>query len=92
MNLTLRQHVSRLERRIKQLSHEVMKAGDRKIANRIDAEIRAANMALAHYSAALELELAAMERPLKKARRIREKSAQLRKQSQQLRAATKKVE
>ena len=90
MNLTLRQHVSRLERRLKQLSHEVMKTGDRKMANRVDAEIRAANMALAHYSAALELELAAMELPLKKARRIREKSAQLRKQSHQLRASLKK--
>ena len=89
MNLTLRQHVSRLERRLKQLSHEVMTVGDRKMANRIDAEIRAANMALAHYSAALELELTAMELPIKKARSIRDKSAQLRKQSQQLRAATK---
>ena len=39
-----------------------MTVGDRKIANRIDAEIRAANMALAHYGAALELEVAAMER------------------------------
>jgi len=90
MNLTLRQHVSRLERRLKQLSHEVMKTRDRKIANRIDAEIRAANMALAHYSAALELELTAMELPIKKARHIRHKSAQLRKQSQQLRASLKK--
>ena len=90
MKFTLRQHVSRLERRLKQLSHEVMKTGDRKIANRIDAEIRAANMALAHYSAALVLEVAAMERPLKKARRIREKSAKLRKQSHELRAALKK--
>ena len=92
MNLTLRQHVSRLERRLKQLSHEVMKTGDRKMANRVDAEIRAANMALAHYSTALELELSAMELPLKKARGLRDKSVELRKQSRQLRAATKRAE
>lgn len=56
MDLTLRQHIESLEERLKRLNQEIME--DRSLAerNQIQAEIRAAEMALAHYRAALELE------------------------------------
>ena len=56
MDLTLRQHIATLEEQLKKLNQEIME--DRTLAerNRLQAEIRAAEMALAHYRAALELE------------------------------------
>jgi hypothetical protein len=56
MDRTLKEHISSLERRIKRFSEEGMNCGDLQERNRIEAEIRAATLALAHFKAALELE------------------------------------
>jgi ABC-type protease/lipase transport system fused ATPase/permease subunit len=53
----LKEHIAFLERHIQLLSHDIME-NRRSLheRNRIEAEIRAAQAALAHYRAALELE------------------------------------
>lgn len=57
MDRTLRDHISHLERRLQQLSRQIM---DNHLSvaarNRVDAEIRAAELALSYYRKALELE------------------------------------
>jgi hypothetical protein len=56
MDRTLREHISFLEQRIKRLSEEGMNSVDLEERNRIEAEIRAATLALSHYREALQLE------------------------------------
>jgi hypothetical protein len=57
MDRPLREHISHLEQTIQSLNRDIME-NRRTVAqrNRIEAEIRAAEMALTHYRAALELE------------------------------------
>jgi hypothetical protein len=57
VDLPLKDHISLLEQRIRELNVEVMRNSQSRIElNRIEAEIRAAELALAHYRKALELE------------------------------------
>jgi len=57
MDRTLRQHINHLEERIKHLSDELMDERRTQVErNRIQAEIRVAELALTHYRTALALE------------------------------------
>ena len=57
METPVGEHIRKLEERLKLLSAELME-NRRNLAerNRIEAEIRAVNLALSHYRAALEAE------------------------------------
>ncbi|HZQ67568.1 MAG TPA: hypothetical protein VFA68_03525 [Terriglobales bacterium] len=57
MDRPLREHISHLEQRLKFLSNQLME-GTRTIEerNRIESEIRAADLALVYYRKAMELE------------------------------------
>ncbi len=57
MDTPLKLHISRLEERLEFLNDEVMRNQfDREARNRIEAEIRAVNLALEHYRAGYDLE------------------------------------
>jgi hypothetical protein len=56
MDRTVRDHVTGLERRIRELNTEIMEKKTLEERNRIEAEIRAAELALTYYRKALELE------------------------------------
>ncbi len=56
MDRTLREHIEGLEARIRRLVERSMQSNDVKERSRLEAEIRAANLALAEYKAALTLE------------------------------------
>ena len=57
MDKPLRQHITELEKRVQQLTQEMMQ--NRKTLaerNRIESELRVAQQALAHYQQAIKLE------------------------------------
>ena len=56
MELTVRYHIERLERRIQELGIELMNSKEHAQLNDLETEIRVANMALQHYREALRLE------------------------------------
>ncbi len=57
MDLTLGQHIRRLQLRLEALSEEIMRPGiSLEQRNNIESNIRAVNMALEHYRAALDIE------------------------------------
>ena len=56
MELTVRYHIERLERRIQELGIELMNSKDHARLNDLETEIRVAKMALQHYREALRLE------------------------------------
>ena len=57
MDTPVRDHIRRLEWKIEALTEEVMRNRlDQSERNHIEAEIRAANLALSHYKSALEIE------------------------------------
>lgn len=57
MDRSLIEHITYLERRITELSHQFMEnRRTQEERNRLEAEIRVAELALAHYRSALELE------------------------------------
>ena len=57
MDLTLGQHIRRLQLRLEALSEEIMRPGiSLEQRNKIESDIRAVNLALDHYRAALEIE------------------------------------
>jgi hypothetical protein len=57
MDKPLKEHISRLEQRIQALNEQIMSNRLRQEErNRLEAEIRAANLAITHYKAAIELE------------------------------------
>ena len=57
MDRPLRDHIGELEQRLKRLAAESMENRlSRTERNRVEAEIRAVNMALTHFRDALELE------------------------------------
>lgn len=58
MDRILKQHIAELERRIDQLSHEMMQnRKTRTECNRIESELRVAQQALEHYQQAFKLEV-----------------------------------
>jgi hypothetical protein len=57
MDITVREHINRLESRLQGLNREIMQnRASQEERNRLEAEIRAANLALTHYRATLEIE------------------------------------
>jgi hypothetical protein len=56
MDRTVRQHIEWLEARLQTLTNTLMATDRRESANAIETEIRAVNLALGHYRAALEIE------------------------------------
>lgn len=62
METTLKEHIHRLETRLNELSTQVMAnrvtPAER---NKIEAEIRAANLAINHYRTALKLEKSVLQ-------------------------------
>jgi len=56
MDLTVREHIARLEARFQELNALIMEAGSLEKRNKLEAEIRACSLALAHYRAALKIE------------------------------------
>ena len=57
MDRPLRQHITELERRVHELSKEIMQnQKTRKERNRMEAELRVAQQALEHFQHALKLE------------------------------------
>jgi len=56
MDRAVRQHIEWLEARLQTLTNTLMATDRRQNANAIETEIRAVNLALGHYLAALEIE------------------------------------
>ncbi len=56
MDVTVREHPRKLEQRLQALSQEIMENRTRDDRNKLEAEIRAVNLAITHYRQALELE------------------------------------
>ncbi len=57
MDLTLGQHIRRLQLRLEALNEEIMRPGiSLQKRNKIESDIRAVNLALKHYRAALDIE------------------------------------
>jgi len=56
MDVSIRKHLQSLEERLEVLSRQIMENRSRDERNKLEAEIRAANLAIAHYKAALDLE------------------------------------
>jgi hypothetical protein len=56
MDLTVRQHITALEARMSALATELMDEKRLVERNALESEMRAVQMALAHYRAALDLE------------------------------------
>ena len=57
MDKPLRHHIAELERRVQQLSQEMMQnRKSREERNRLETELRVAQQALAHYQQAIKLE------------------------------------
>jgi hypothetical protein len=56
MERSVREHLQRLDERLQLLSQQIMENSSLEERNKLEAEIRAANLAIAHYKAALELE------------------------------------
>ena len=56
MDTPLKDHIKYLERRLETLNEEIMGSRSQQDRNRIESEIRAASLALAHYRTAFELE------------------------------------
>ena len=56
MDVTVREHLRKLEQRLQALSQEIMENRTRDDRNKLEAEIRAVNLAITHYRTALGLE------------------------------------
>ncbi len=57
MNRTLGEHIAELESRIRRLNEEAMEQHLSRVdLNRIEADIRATNLALTHFRTAIDLE------------------------------------
>ncbi len=63
MDVSIRKHLQSLEERLEVLSRQIMENRSRDERNKLEAEIRAANLAIAHYKAALDLEQTLSPRP-----------------------------
>ncbi len=57
MQVPVGEHIRRLEQRLKELNEQIMRPGTSLAErNKIERDIRAVNLALEHYRAALEIE------------------------------------
>ena len=56
MDLTVRQHIERLQSQLTALNSEFMDETDPAKRNQLESEIRAIELALSHFESALELE------------------------------------
>ena len=56
MERTLKEHLDSLRGRLETLSSQLMECVGREHANRVQSEIRAVELAIAHYEAALKIE------------------------------------
>ena len=56
MDITVGEHIAALEARMNALASELLDEEDRAKRNAVGSEMRAVQMALAHYRAALDLE------------------------------------
>ena len=56
MERLLKDHVELLQRRLESIAYRLQETHDREQRNRLEAEFRAANLALEHYRKALEIE------------------------------------
>ena len=56
MDITVAEHIAALESRVDVLASKLMDEKERTKRNMIESELRAAQLALAHYRAALDLE------------------------------------
>ena len=57
MQVPVGEHIRRLQQRLEELNEEFMRPGiSLKERNKIESDIRAVNLALEHYRAALEIE------------------------------------
>jgi hypothetical protein len=56
MDRTVREHIEELERKLNLLSAQLMDENNRLKRNQFESELRAVELALAHYRTALELE------------------------------------
>jgi hypothetical protein len=56
MDLTVREHIARLETRLRMLNTQIMEDASLDRRNQLEAEIRACTLALEHYRAALNIE------------------------------------
>ena len=56
MDLTVREHIARLETRVRILNAEIMEDASCEHRNKLEADIRACSLALDHYRAALKIE------------------------------------
>lgn len=56
MDLTVREHIERLQSQLSTLNTEFMDETDPEKRNHLESEIRAVELALSHFEAALELE------------------------------------
>jgi hypothetical protein len=62
MELSVRCHIEKLERRIQELGIELMNTKEHVHLNDLETEIRVANLALQHYREALRLESALLRK------------------------------
>lgn len=56
MDLTVREHIARLETRLRLLNSRIKEDASLERRNKPEAEIRACSLALEHYRAALKIE------------------------------------
>ncbi len=57
MQIPVVEHIRRLQHRLEELNEEIMRPGiSLEERNKIESDIRAVNLALEHYRAALEIE------------------------------------
>jgi hypothetical protein len=64
MDRPLKEHIQTLEQRLLDLNEKMMRNQlDVTERNKVEAEIRAAHLAITHYRAALELEKSILARP-----------------------------
>jgi hypothetical protein len=56
MDITVGDHIAALESRVDVLANKLMDEKERTKRNMIESELRAAQLALAHYPAALDIE------------------------------------
>ncbi len=58
MDITVREHTRRLQQRLGVLNEEIMRQDlSQEQRNKVESDIRAVNLALGYYRAALEIEL-----------------------------------
>jgi hypothetical protein len=56
MDLTVGEHIARLEARLRMLNTQIMEDASLELRNNLEAEIRACSLALEHYRTALKIE------------------------------------